>query len=630
MPSALEVIPTEILQEVCAILDTVHPDSLLAFARASKDCYSIASTVLYRTIKVAIADPRDGHEPFQFVEGLQTRLLRDHAFEHVRRLILCAPEDTSIEPAVWPYSSLEPCERSFEEDTGQRSCWEALYFRRLLNLTFVPDRDWEPVIHLVERLLGLDDLYWVCHKRLPLRLLNVLDSKTKLCRLHHYTYSLGSPSERFVTSYEHALITSPSLYSIGNLPWQGRTGLESARNILCPNLRRVYLDVGIDNTQGDEAGGHGHRKVREPVLREVINMEGVGAEPISFRTVRAEALGALSALRVLKLYDCDDGPELPPPSDFPSLETLTYECPEVDTPQTWDALAAFLHRLPRLTTLEISQWNRSMSFTPALNKNLRALHLQTGHARDNPPLRDDHIHHLADLCPNLEKIEIEVPRSRGDAAEVSRYRSLGRLGRLRELNIVLCVSPPNRIHTTADGLSETTFDTVIEPWFDEQDAEYLPKDFAPYRLGHLRDLLSYRAVDEDLARAIFQVISDTRLASVGESPPVLLERLKLSSSEGNRFSGIDINITHGDGSPMNRFLHAVDRQWLLRRDVRDDSREVLHAHEIRMEHSMFLESIFNDSDMKDAEYWFGIWRRVWPVEKEGDWRKNWKSPPLAR
>lgn len=45
--------PAEILLCIYELLDASHPPSLVALAKASKRCYTLASPLLYRTIKVS-------------------------------------------------------------------------------------------------------------------------------------------------------------------------------------------------------------------------------------------------------------------------------------------------------------------------------------------------------------------------------------------------------------------------------------------------------------------------------------------------------------------------------------------------------------------------------------------------
>lgn len=147
----------------------------------------------------------------------------------------------------------------------------------------------------------------------------------------------------------------------------------------------------------------------------------------------------------------------------------------------------------------------------------------------------------------------------------------------------------------------------------------------------MRDVLINRAVDEGLVRAIVQIISDTKLVSLGQVPSVPLERLKLRTIGGTYFpcnNGRHLMLFYQP--PMEQFLRALDRKWLVQRDVRDDAREVLHAHEIRWFHDMNLELKIKMNDVPDFLYWFGIWRRIWSLDKEGVvWWKAWKSRPLA-
>ncbi|KAK7699500.1 hypothetical protein SLS64_011638 [Diaporthe eres] len=236
---------------------------------------------------------------------------------------------------------------------------------------------------------------------------------------------------------------------------------------------------------------------------------------------------------------------LPAPTDFPSLITLTFTCvifAHRTTPEYWDEVTTLLGNLVHLTTLQIRYWNRAVSFMPSLSPSLRKLDLDTHLVPGGARLRDDHIHQLAEICPNLQHLTLEVRRSRGDAAEVERYRSLGRLSRLQELHIYLDASPPGYLHPTPDRTTTRSRDTAIEPWFDEQDTMYLPEPIEAFREGHVRDVFINSAIDASLALSIFEVIDAAKPRSApGRAAPLPLERLELCA-RGAKISQVTVNI----------------------------------------------------------------------------------------
>ncbi|KAH8758273.1 hypothetical protein F5883DRAFT_717617 [Diaporthe sp. PMI_573] len=223
-------------------------------------------------------------------------------------------------------------------------------------------------------------------------------------------------------------------------------------------------------------------------------------------------------------------------------------------------------------------------------------------------LCDDHIHRLADICPNLEHLRIEVRRSRGDAAEVARYRSLGRLPRLQKLDLYLDVSPPGYV----DDSTPTSHDTDIEPWFDKQDAVYLRGRLGPYRQGHMRDVFLNSAIDEALALSIFEVINGAKPKSPGRVSPLPLEHVYLRTSGGDAFP----QGTYAR-STLTPFLTALEHWWGIERDVREDAREVFHVNEDRWKWTKTSFQSAHSDPAKENQQWLGLWRRVWPVEKEG-------------
>lgn len=555
-PSMIEGLPTEVLQEVSEILNSIHPPSLLAFAQASKRCYAIASIVLFRTVKVTIAD---GEQRFQDACKLEERLLRDDAFAHVRRIILFSDS----EGIRYPYLSLHPCERGREDDTA---LWSHLDANKWpidwpLSTISIPDDKWEPIIHLVRQLPGLADLFWACPEQLPLCLLEVLHEKVSRCRLHHSTFNPSSQTPSSFTSYERSIITSPCLYSIGGLIHRiSPTTLKLVRSFQSPGLRRTYFwwkrrDVDIE---AEEQTTENPQSLTVP--REFIQVDGPRVHiPIPFAIIYKETAGDFSAMRALTLNVPLAPQGLPAPIDFPSLVTLTFTCvvsARNTPPEYWEEVTTLLRNLPRLTTLQIKCWNRAISFIPSLRPNLRKLDLGTLSDPGGARLLDDHIHRLAEICPNLQHLTLEIRRSRGDAAEIERYKSLGRLSRLQELHIYLDASPPGYLQSTPDSITTTSRDTAIEPWFDEQDTVYLPEPIEVFREGHVRDVLVNSAIDASLALSIFKVIDGAKPSrSLGQAAPLPLQRLELCARGGADFA--DRPLIGSAYTPLNQFLAAL-------------------------------------------------------------------------
>lgn len=538
---SLSGLPSEILHQIAEVLDATHPRSLVAFAQTSKRLYAVASRFLFSTIK--FTPLTDGKLLAKDVETWERILLRDGALQYVRRLILHweGLYDGSG-PLHSPYLSLKECERS-DSDTNLETCWD-LYDQEWCGGTksSIKEHEWALLARLLKKLTGLADFIFADPGPFPPGFLQILHDQLSTCRLHHYTFRLSTSDEASLQPDEQSLITSPCLYTIGDLSAiisysfiHVETLLLARRN--APSLRRVFSFC------------HGPR--RKPNYGcdadDVYNLPGLPAleylqissffnvysqrwhrppiESLSPRVIDCKVLNKCNALRVLKLNTPMRDQPLPAPSNFPSLVTLSVVCPRDSSTPAWsDSFLAFLRGLPSLKALRVLGWPRSTSFTPGLNTELQKLHLDTWHTPGGPPLLQDHVLQLPIRCPALEELAIEIKRSRGDAAEVACYRALGRLPRLRRLKLTLDVDPPPIIPN--DIVEVSTPDqrwkpyypypghTNIEPWFEEGwDMEFV-RGLHPHRNGHVRDLLVNSAVDSGLALSIFDVINSAKVFSL--------------------------------------------------------------------------------------------------------------------
>ncbi|KUI56326.1 hypothetical protein VP1G_10806 [Cytospora mali] len=569
-PTTLERLSPEILWHICEQLDSSHPPSLVAFALANKGCYAIASGLLFRTIKFTISDKPP---PAQDVQEWEKVLLRDGGFRRVRRLIIHKPKHAP-KNTKWhsSYLSLKAYERD-DDDSEVRGLWE---YKRPSTWQHIPSNvDWESIVGLVKQLTGLTDIFYCCADLIPLCVLETLHQELLRCRLHHFsidllTCALTGPVGK---SYERALATTHP-------------------------VPLKYLELW-------------GRRLDQPLVT------------FNFSTLRVLNLRTSVMQEAL----------LPAPSEFPSLVTLVFRCSDgVSAPLPyWGMILAFLHDLPRLTTLHLIDWTRAVSFVPGLNPNLRKLLLLTARSNHgfNYFLRDDHIYQLAELCPHLEDLTVEVRRSRGDAAEVACYRALGRLPRLQHLHILFDLHPPEVIQTIESDRITTRHDTAIEPWFDAQDAEYLIGGWHPYHMGHVRSLFINRAIDAALVRAIFEVVDAAKAEIHG--PVLPLERLKTSFRD--RSFVLPQQGTVLPVRELDPYLSALGNgEWIVERDVRDDARDVLHVREVHPTGKPYIDyRNYNIHVATQYDYGiFGVWQRLWPpTEEDRNWREVWESWPLA-
>lgn len=624
MASKLEIVPPEILGRIAEILDATHPPSLIAFARASKGCYIIARTLLYRTIRIHIGE---GQKLVQDVRTLEKMLQRDDSFASVRRLILlCKYPGTRCR-----YTSLSPCERK-EDDTELQGCWDlycSVSYASSALTDRIADGQWQRLGGLVRQLPGLTDLFWASPKncQFPPSLLRALHEELPQCRLHHFSFHRGKLDGN---DYDLAAARSPCLYSLGDIWNSDHTMLLAAvQRFQPPRLRRIYLRKKDSGILWDA----NKTKMAHPLLLEHIQLDG----PEFFRArppnlVSTRTFGDVSALRVLRLDIDVSMRSLPQPQELHSLVTLAFTCrtnSKFRSVTYWDDVVFFVRHLPCLSTLQLRDWSRRQSIGPCLGKNLRTLDLSTRRHRSSPnSLSDEILHHIVKHCPRLESLAVEVRRTRGDMAEVARYRTIGRLLHLRHLDLTLDAGPPGFLNSQDANGAMTHQDTKIESWFDEEDKRYLDGDLRPLREGHAKDFLINSAVDAALARSIFEVIDGVKAQKLHKPVLVPLERLTLRVAGARAFNeGRVVNAPDGYVWP---FLTAVKRTWLVERDVRDDARDVIHVRETKPWRRTSCLEIPRVEEQEKSPRWMAIWRRVWPNETEGRvWWDDWKSVPLA-
>lgn len=228
--------------------------------------------------------------------------------------------------------------------------------------------------------------------------------------------------------------------------------------------------------------------------------------------------------------------------------------------------------------------------------------------------------HIQAQCPLLQDLAVPVKRTKSDGLEVEMYKSFGKIERLQSLYLTLDCSDwrVTRDSTLTD-----------DPSFDEDDRRFFAA--SRWKKGYLREAFMNCAVDESLARSIWDTICRVKEGKQ-------LESLKLFTTGGGNFGN-----TSGY-SDMSDFIDHLSRSWLIRRSVRDDESKITvrelgrQAREARDRNSKDLfarrraspdlsssrgNSVFSD---RSAVH---IFRRVWsPNEDSEDWREDWASLPL--
>lgn len=272
-------------------------------------------------------------------------------------------------------------------------------------------------------------------------------------------------------------------------------------------------------------------------------------------------------------------------------------------------VGGFIRSLPSLITLKIVNDVRRDDFETAMRyhgASLRKLCLSPFGRLNQISITPQEIAQIRESCPQLENLSLTIPRSRGDAEEVAVYRALGTLSEVQKLSLTLDAFESSAA-LTDDIDDEHEFDE-----FDRKLSKYVfPPSFSLLPNGHFRLAFINRALDEDLARAIYQCISSTKKG--GALP---LRKLKLS------MTGHGVITALGSYTIWDVF-EQIGRSWLLVRHPRDDRPDELLVQEIRGQGREGMPIA------KDLEV---IFRKIWPKSRKegGDWRDDWHSLPLAQ
>ena len=222
---------------------------------------------------------------------------------------------------------------------------------------------------------------------------------------------------------------------------------------------------------------------------------------------------------------------------FESLHTLALSVsPSMhqEQPHMDEAASLLLQALHPLEDLGLTRFVADRTFTTILHRHGETLRkLQFIPARQHRMQVEPYVisHHciqeLQKRCPNLRELELLIPRTKGDEQEVSIYRALGTLPRLKRALLLLdCSHLPGLLDNGGPFLD------------DEQKA------------SHMREDLMNSAVDSSLALGIFRAISTTST----------LQYLKLQVSGGGnsvKSGRTRISATLCDGSQGAGFAREI-------------------------------------------------------------------------
>ncbi len=335
----------------------------------------------------------------------------------------------------------------------------------------------------------------------------------------------------------------------------------------------------------------------------------------------------LSTLRILKLQSDVQGEALSWAVANCNLHSLTTLVLEKLPAGDWHHISnSFFRSMLPLTTLRVGG-NLSRGTFEAIvehhGKFLRQLWLSSTADIDQLVFKHSQIDKIRQHCLILEDLTLPVPRSKGDAQELAIYRTLGALPKLQKLFLILDSS-------NLSVLVDNDLEVPNDASFDEFGKQFFPLDMRITRPGprngHVRAALINSALDETLARAIFQTISTSKARNAFP-----LEYLKLRPIGGGVF-GKAIYLPGLSGSDgLAGVLSNIGRSWLLVRNPRDDCRVEVIAKQLGWRER---EGNKAGGYRPLSQALKPIFRKIWPKKQDttgawhDDWYNDWYSWPL--
>jgi hypothetical protein len=662
-PVTFENMAAEVLQQICRYLDS---KSLSDFALVSKLCNSAANVYLFRNVRISVLS----RKKLQLdVDRWSRTLERASSFDYVRRLELDGymppeNEDTGKLEAIIP-EHVKYAKRDHDED-DDLSVWAIErdpWYPRFQDKTppeqsLREDGAWKPLANFIHQLPALSDLVYACTNQFTPCLLAELHQHHPECRLYISTFHFCSLNQQDTDPHEFALATSPCLYSIsarytgwdsdGIEDYNEEAVLRTASG-LAPNLKHVRISsVSAGNSpmliQAWTSG------IRHPWQGFSLDTRKADVQPtkldrLDFHDYISQELletwnkhTVFSTLRILKLESIVTDEALSwavVNCTFHSLTTLSLSVqPRGNRTQEIDnyyiLLDLFLRGLPPLQNLRVTGRVRQNTLDTILERHGKSIHrlwLETSQEYNRFAFNAIEVNKIQQNCAMLEDLILKpIPRSKGDAQETAIYKTLGDIPKLQRITLTLD-SSNFRVLEGAEFIDDDDpdsedYEIPNDPSFDEfhQQFAYESRGYQP-RKGHIRDALINSALDETLARAIFNCISNARHAFP-------LEYLKLHSSGGGEFGG-PVSM---DASGLEQAINSLGREWLLTRSPRDDSGDKVIAREIgkrsREESEGRKLHPMNQAAWLKVE---PVFRRIWPEREDGtgDWHKDWYSWPLS-
>lgn len=388
----------------------------------------------------------------------------------------------------------------------------------------------------------LEDLIFDMDQELPptiLAALRIFLPRTKLhmasLRLSNFKLGADKINDEFIDVDNMNLLSSPSLKSMFVHEFfrlDEHFDFDAAEKValhLSPGLKHLWMHIKNERFTVRSKADLIRSSWRSPKLGKAASWHLVNTAKLSELHLVAEAVSAacllgfsnitdFTALKNLSIRRLHKGAApvlallaMKGVGVFTSLEklSLTYDC-------SVNYINAFISTISPLTSLALHGPTRhsTLSVLATHHKTLRHLRIHSGSEPDNALLHTSLITQLDMHVPRLQCLEIHVRRLSRNEDETRLYHAIGQCQRLRQLVLELQYDKP--IPALRDILGRMAF----------------------------KDALMGAAVDEELVRAIFQIISSTQSRLNPEASG--LQCLKVTprgGSENHKCGQSDVNVS---------------------------------------------------------------------------------------
>lgn len=624
----LEMLPDIVLRLVSSVLSDARDDKrdLLAFSFVSRRCAEVSRRDRLQRIHLHLQHKDRLLDDLNRLTWMLGRNERFYFHVHQLKLTGCL---LGTKKQMVPRTGESPSWNYVAEDNSYHMGGIPTSNKELLDFDpFLPrpneeeksqiEDAWSPLAHFIGTLPRLQDLLYACHNQVPRCLLLALHQNTPNTRLHVQTFSLRSlyqrPGQgRNIDQDEYLLASSPSLHSVvaklyrdpsllmvGDINYNHEAVMRMAAGV-APNLKsaklwpwsryeKPWMEYLSEPSLPPWKGFHG-----EEAPSAKGNIECLEAHIKHFN--RWSQHTSLEKLHTLKIRGKVSTTQLARlvtlRHEFKSLQSLRLNTNSLRHEERLDRDLGvlFLDLLP-LTDLSVGGYVSEAVLGHILHHHgptLKQLKLMPEPRAIGSNLETkvmvvspSHLKEIGQRCPLLEQLEVFVQRTQGDHREVSFYRALGQMRRLKRLSIIFDCSIRN----------------TLSPMGDEEGVPCWIGLTAVSR--YYRKALRNCAVDPVLARSIYKEISRDSGS---------LEYLKV---QVERFD--PLQFPDAAGAAMMDF---VSRGWICERDDRGVGCMIPDTN-ISWDS---LRTIFRERP--DLE---SIWTDVWPRTSDG--RLQWSSFPL--